>query len=378
MKIFPLFILFSFLFISLNCLFQYSLFKEINSKRKKDNFIVSPLSLFQVLSLAANGAKDITQEEMLSALEIDDLKTLNSINLEILKSLKSFTTLEMANALMTRIPTTEEFSEISEEYCAPAQLLESAEQVNNWCNEKTHGKIKEIVNELKNDTMMILLNAIYFKAKWYEEFSKSNTKPKDFYNYGNETIKVDTMSGKIYTFYYEDDRVQIVDLFFNGDDWASAVIVLPKESEDINDYINSLNKNKNHLLNCVDKIMESREQNVLLELPKFEISGDIALNDILKDLGLVTAFTKSADFTGINKDIPIKIDEILQKTYLKVYEEGTDAAAASKINYAYEGEDSHWGEIHEMKVNRPFLFLIKTNKLPKDNNMLFMAKIEKL
>ena len=131
---------------------------------------------------------------MLETLEVEDIETLNKINYEILEILKNFTTVEIANAVMTKVTSFKKFSEISEKYCAPTQILESAKQVNDWCSEKTHGKIKKIIDQLGDDILMVLLNAIYFKGEWQNKFQTTFTKSKTFYNLGKTKTQVNTMS----------------------------------------------------------------------------------------------------------------------------------------------------------------------------------------
>ena len=107
-----LFIIDYFLFTSLNCSFQVSLFNEINKIKKGKNLIISPLSIFQILSLTTNGAKDKTQLEMIEALQNTDIETLNSINYKILEAFKEFKTVEIANAIMSKFTPLPEFLHI--------------------------------------------------------------------------------------------------------------------------------------------------------------------------------------------------------------------------------------------------------------------------
>ena len=141
-----LFIINYLLFTSLNCSFQVSFFNEMNKNKKGKNLIIiSPLSIFQILSLTANGARGKTQLEMIEALRNTNIETLNSINYKILETFKGFKSVEIANAVMSKFTPLQEFMKISEKYCAPFERLISANQVNNWCNEKTHGKITKII-----------------------------------------------------------------------------------------------------------------------------------------------------------------------------------------------------------------------------------------
>ena len=368
------FFIINLLFISLNCSFQLSLFNELNKNKRGKNLIISPLSIFQILSLTANGARNETQSEMIEALQNEDIDTLNAINYEILEAFQKFTTVEMANAVMSKFEPLEEFMDISEKYCAPFEKLISVKQVNNWCNEKTHGKITEILSKLDATVQMILLNAVYFKGEWSSKFREKLTSKKIFYNFGNEIISVDTMNQISHYYYYQDDEIQAIELPFKKDG-MSALIILPKRSVDINKYINSLNSEENSLSELKSKLKYSK---VNLELPKFELKFDSSLKEVLKDMGMETAFSDYADFTGLREERNLKIDDVLHKTYLKVNEEGTEAAALTVVAIKYLSAAPMEEIVYSMKVNRPFLFFLRSKKLPENYYLLFMSKIEAL
>ena len=204
----------SLLFNSLNCSFQISIFNELNKSKRGQNLIISPLSIFQILSLTANGAKGQTQKEMVQALQGTDLDKLNYVNYEILEKFQTFKTVEIANAVMSRFTPLKEFTEIAEKYCAPIEQLISVQQVNNWCSEKTHGKITKILDQLDASIQMILLNAVYFKGEWSNQFKESLTKKKTFYNLGTELKEVDTMNKLDHFSYFEDTNVQAIQLIY--------------------------------------------------------------------------------------------------------------------------------------------------------------------
>ena len=371
MNTFLLIIFVSFI-IALNCSFQLSLFNEINKRKKGQNLIISPLSIFQILSLTANGAKDKTQLEMVQTLQNEDIEDLNSINYEILEIFKNFTTVEIANAVMSKFLPTQQFLDISEKYCAPYQELISAQQVNNWCDEKTHGKISKIIDELDSAIQMILINAVYFKGTWKNTFNEKFTEKKDFYNKGIEIKQIDTMSQLSSFLYYEDNKLQAIELPYMKDD-ISALIILPRENIDINKYIASLNSEENSLNDLIQKLKYSK---VKLELPKFELEFFSSLKETLSDMGIEIAFTDSANFTGLREEGNLKIDDVLHKTYLKVNENGTEAAAVTAVTVRTTSAKPVHENIYQMKINKPFLFFLRSKKLPQDNDLLFMSKIE--
>ena len=357
---------------SLYCSFQAALFNKMNIEKIGENLIISPLSIFQVLSLTTNGAKGETQSEMLEVLESKDIDELNKINYEIISTFQKLSTIDIANAVMTRFTPLEDFISIANDYLAPIEPLVSVEQVNNWCSNKTHGKIPKILEELNAETVMILLNAVYFKGEWSIQFEPELTKNLSFFNKGTEEIKVETMSQIELFSYYEDKKVQAVELRFKKD-FMSALILLPVEGTDINKYITSLAISNEEYSKIINGLNIAK---VHLQLPKFELNFSDNLNQILKDLGMFNAFNSQyADFTGLREEKGLFISKVIHKTYLKVNEAGTEAAAVTAVAI----DDGYVeGKIHDMKVNRPFLFLLKNSQLPNGHDLVFMSKIEKI
>ena len=347
----------------------------MNKEKKGENLIISPLSIFQALSLAANGAKMQTLSEMLDLLQIDTIDELNEINFKLIDIFRNFTTIDLANAVMSKLEPLEGFKGISEKYLAPIEPLISVDQVNDWCSNKTHGKINKILDKLDDNVMMIILNAIYFKGEWSSRFNEKFTQKLPFYNFGNEEIEIDTMTQISHFNYYEDKKVQAIELNFKKD-YMSAIIILPAEGIDINKYIDTLsisNDEYNKIMNGLYSVK------VDLQLPKFELELRENLNDILIDLGMYDAFNPDkADFTGLIKEKILYIGQVLHKTYLKVFEDGCEAAAVTAIVIPKGASIPIEEKIYEMKINRPFIFLLKNSKLPVGYDLVFMSKIEKI
>ena len=357
-----------------NCSFQISFFKELNKQFINKNLIISPLSAYQILSLAANGAKKNTLTEMISTLGGKSLEELNKINMKILKEAKKFSTVEIANAIMTKINPNKNFIASGQKYGASIQTLKSVSQVNSWCNAKTHGKIKKILNSLDGNIKMILLNAVYFKGLWSIPFEKSMTMKRPFYNLNDKSKekKVDRMQIMDSFQYYEDREVQLIRLPYKKDS-MSAIIILPNENKNINEFISELNDEKLQSL-----LKRMGREKVRLQLPKFELEFSSMLNSVLKKLGMNDAFNEiKANLEGIGKNL--YIGEVIQKTYLKVDESGTEAAAVTVVTVKEKGiKIEKRPKIYSMIVERPFLFLLANDKLPINNEMLFISKIEKL
>ena len=363
----------SLLINSFNCSFQASIFNRMNKEKKGENLIISPLSIFQVLSLTSNGANGQTQSEMLEVLQSKNMDELNQINYDIISTFKKFSTIDIANAVMTKFTPIEDFNVIADKYLATSEPLVSVEQVNNWCSNKTHGKIEKILNYLNPQTIMILINAVYFKGEWLFQFETEMTRNLSFFNKGSEEVKVETMTQFENFRYYEDKKVQAIELKFK-EDYMSAIIILPAEGTDINKYINTLSNSNEDYSKIINGLDYAK---VHLQLPKFELTFSEELNQILIDLGMYNAFSsKDADFSGLKEEGGLYISQVIHKTYLKVNEAGTEAAAVTIISM--DGALPVEEKIYDMKVNRPFLFLLKNSKLPSGYDLVFMSKIEKI
>ena len=352
------------------CSFQTSLFKELNKEFIKKNLIFSPLSAYQILGLTANGAQGTTLKEMLLALGNKDLDELNTINTNILNKIQSFSSIEMANAVMTKNTLKSSFLNMASKYEATVETLKSVTQVNNWCNLKTHGTIPKILDSLPPNTVMALLNAIYFKGTWFKKFDKNKSYRTTFYNYNDETKpkKIEEMSITDNFKFYYDEEIQMVELPYMKDS-MSAIIILPRKKVNINDFIANLDDGK---LNSFIKKMETNT--VQIDLPKFELDFSSSLIKALQNMGMKIPFTFNADFGGMIKNMDLKIEIVHQKSYLKVDEEGVTASSSTAVVIVKKGGLSPYSMI----IDRPFLFMLRNSKLPQNYQMVIMSKIEEL
>ena len=155
----------------------------------------------------------------------------------------------------------------------------------------------------------------------------------------------------------------------------SAIIILPVEGTDINKYIDTLSISNEEYNKIIEGLNRAK---VDLQLPKFELTFKETLNDVLSSLGMYNAFDPiSDDFRGLREEGDLFISQVLHKTYMKVFEDGCEAAAVTAIEALGNGIPME-EKIYDMKINRPFLFLLKNSKLPAGYDLVFMSKIEKL
>lgn len=348
--------------------FQFQFFSVLNKAYQGKNILISPISIYHILSLTANGSMNQTLAEMLKALSEKDLKEMNVANKELHSIIDNFKTMEIANAVFTKFKPLESFTKIIKEYKSEIDILQSVEQVNKWCNEKTHGKIPNILKTLTPNDLMVLINAIYFKGKWEKAFDKNMTRKMDFMNLNKTPKQVLFMNMKADFNYFENKELQAISLPYKEDN-LEAMIILPSKELDINNYISNLTNEK-----YVDIKNKFNKQKIKLSLPKFTIQFGDELRPYFNALGMVIPFSDEADFSSMSKENKLKIGRIIHKSFIEVDEEGTVAAAATAV--VMKKRMMVPAHNIEMIVDHPFLFIIRSNKLAASHDILFISKIE--
>ena len=355
------------------------MFKKIHNTTKiesKKNILISPLSVYQIISLLSNGAKGKTQEEILQTLLIDEnisdktLDKLNSNNENIIKDVKNSGKIKIANAILSKIELLNSFINIGKKYDSYIAKLEGVEQVNDWCREHTNGKITKLIDSLSPDIQIVLLNAIYFYSDWENQFEKKYTKKKNFKNADKSISQVDMMYQTLeYIKYYEDETIQMIELPYKDNNNLSMIIILPREDKYSSsyDYLNKENIDFTKLVNNLSKVEE-----VYFHFPRFEFEYSIELKDVLQHINMVSAFTPSADFSNINSTISLYVSKIIQRTYIKVTETGTEAAAVTGVIIAPTSLPPP--EItYDMNVNHSFIYMIRDKSIKDvDDNELML------
>ena len=346
-----------------NCSFNLKLFKLSNNKDK--NIFISGFSLYIALGMLTNGAEKETLKELCDVLG-NDIEKINKKVFDFL-DLK-FKSIEIANMIATKNKILNDFESIVKKYKSKITNDLNLNYINYWCNKHTNGKIKKILDEISPDIIMIILNAIYFNNKWEKKFPKNKTEEDIFYGLKNESL-VDMMNIEDTFKYGETENEQIIELGYENDN-MSAFIFLPKNGKDINAYIEDLNDEK-----IIELIEQTDYLGINLKFPKFKFEGEIIFNDILKKMGIKKGFKENAEFGKISSE-NMNIEKVLQKTYLEIDEEKTEAAATTVITMKLKGRRP---KKKLMNVNHPFLFFIRCNKgLEKIEQFIFMGKFEDL
>lgn len=355
--------------------FGLKLFKEIVTEEKDKNVFISPLSVSMALGMTYNGANGSTQEAMQRTLELSGLST-QEVNesyqrlINLLSGLDPNVQFQIANSIWYRQDWSfeEEFIDLCKTYfSAGVRGLDfndpnAANIINGWVDKNTSGKIKEIVdNPIDPFTVMFLINAIYFKGIWTYEFDEKKT-TDDWFTLpdgSHKTCKMMTREGEFQ--YFDNDRFQAIDLPY-GDGDFSMTIFLPRPQTSIDSLITEFSQeNWDKWINSFSK------QELTLHMPKFTLEYELKLNDVLKTLGMDIAFSpEQADFTKMYKKGGLCISKVKHKTFVKVNEEGTEAAAVTSVEMIFTSVGL------EMWVDRPFVFVIRENQ---SQTILFMGKI---
>lgn len=361
--------------------FAFDFFRAMEAQPfSKGQAVWSPISVSIALSMTANGAAGETLKEMTDGLGFKgfDLEQINAFNQKLLAELTTLdctTTLAFANSLWLNLgfkPLDAFAKTLAESYDAESRQLDFSTAVpiiNQWCEEKTNGCIKNLLEQLDAASKCVLLNACYFKGGWKIPFMEELTQKKTFNNGDGTTCETDFMHGDGYFRYRKNDLFACVELPY-GNEAFSLQVVLPNEGTDLSACINSLNaKSWNTFLK------EMTPEIVRIELPKFKIEKKELLNESLQALGIRKAFGGKSDFSRLSAE-KIFINKVLQATYFCIDENGTEAAAVTGIFSDIEnvGEEAQTKAI-DFQANRPFLFLL-TEK--STGIVLFIGKVAEI
>ncbi|MBS4172855.1 serpin family protein [Bacillus sp. FJAT-49736] len=348
-------------------------------KDKYGNAFISPTSLFLALAMVYNGADGETNAEIAQVLHTEALNKdeLSKANASLMAKLHQHTKkieLNVANSIWLdkNYHIQKNFSQVSKDYYnAKIQEINKNDPkwpslINDWVSGATNHKIKKIVDPSSDsDFIALLINAIYFKGNWENEFDKKNTVKRNFHLQDGSIKEVPLMKLKEELDYMENDSFQAVSLpYVNGE--MSMKIFLPKENTTLDQFEKMLTSEHWKEWN-----LDFRSRPGTVMLPKFQLNYQVMLNDTLKKLGMKSAFAANANFSKmIQEDAPIYISKVQQKTFLNVDEKGSEAAAATSVAMT-KGAPSR-EEPFQMKVNRPFFITIVDDGT---GTILFMGAI---
>ena len=347
-------------------------FNDLCQTNGKENVCLSPLSAQFALAMVANGAESKTKEEIYKA--VGSSTNVNGYYKELLHTLNTnedwqHCEVNVANSIWinNKLSVKEPFiTENKENFDAAIETVEfndsTLHRINEWCSEKTKDKIPTILNDINPNDRMYLINALYFNAVWNKKFNKENTKKESFTTENGKVVEVDMMRQRENSLYCNNKDFEItVKRYYDGK--YSMLLALPKKKMKCDEAAQAIMSNLEKYLS------EMSRCEVDLSMPKFTVEFGSSLKHVLEQQGITRAFGERAQFNGIS-DEPLCISDIMQKTYIKVDEDGTEAAAVTALRVGAMSMRPQ--NIIPMRLDRPFVFAIIKNE---SNEVLFVGKI---
>ncbi|MFQ6133278.1 MAG: serpin family protein [Armatimonadota bacterium] len=363
-----------------NTRFGFALFSALREEQPTSNVFISPASIAMALAMTYNGAAGETKAAMAKALSLGDmtLDTLNHANDDLRSSLAQAdedVELTVANSLWIRqgAPFAEDFLGVNEDFYG-AELAEldfdspeAADTINDWVRKESRERIDGIMEPpIDPLAVLFLINAVYFNGKWKHAFEKGDTKPADFTLLDGSTKSVHMMSQTEEFGYLDGEGFQTVSLPY-GTGRLSMFILLPDRDSSLAELCEGLEAESWEAI-----AGELRSREVILKLPRFTAEYEAKLNAALIALGMGVAFeSERGDFSKmVAEGPPLYISKVKHKAYVRVDEEGTEAAAATSVEMRLGAAAPT--EPVKVIVDRPFFCAIRDKQT---GTVLFMGAI---
>lgn len=355
---------------------------DVYSELKGDegNLFLSPYSISTALAMTHEGARGQTAEEIARVFHFptDDpgrRAAFAALHNRLNEAAADYT-LRVANALWAQkdYRFLEAYLNVLQSYYAAkatnvdfSGATETARQtINTWVEERTERKIKDLFPQgtIDSDTRLALTNAIYFKGQWVTQFDKRQTKNEAFHVSPDRSVNVPMMrlTGEGVEFkYIQDEDVQVLEMPYKGAK-VSMLVLLPR-SGGLAAFENGLTPEK----------LEGwraglRRQRVDAFLPKFTFETKYFMNKVLQKMGMPTAFSGGADFSGMTGTRDLAIQHVIHQAFVDVNEEGTEAAAATGVSVGRTSVP----QVAVFRADRPFLFAIQDTER---GNLLFLGRV---
>uniref|UniRef100_A0A8C3YMY9 Serpin domain-containing protein n=1 Tax=Catagonus wagneri TaxID=51154 RepID=A0A8C3YMY9_9CETA len=366
---------------SSNTDFAFSLYKELAVATPGKNVIFSPLSVSMALAFLSLGARGKTLTELLEGLKFNLTETPEAeIHrgfqhiLRMLNRPSNLLQLTLGNAMFVdeRLNLLDKFRKDAQELYASEvfptdfQDLEAAMRlINAYVKNKTEGKIVDLLKKLEPLSYAVLVNYIYFKATWKTPFDTNLTSEADFHVSENRTVRVPMMRREnLILPYFRDEELActVVELKYTSND--SALFILPDEGKTPDVEAKLLPETVQETFKF---IFSFPREIAALYLPRFSISSDYNLQDILPQLGIGEVFSDQADLSGVTNTTPLRVSQVVHSALLNVAEEGTEGSASTGIVLERKSFQSN-----TVRFDRPFLFSVV---LKDTQSIIFLGKI---
>lgn len=322
---------------------------------KDQNYMISPFSIKMAMMMAANGANGYTQKEILSALGVSSIDEYNQKASDIITRYNSNkdVNLNVANSIWLNKTEAmganfkDTYKKIISDFYKGVAMEENADtiasKINDFIAKETNNKITNVLpTERPAGFLSALVNTIYFKGSFENQFDTANTKKDTFTDRNGNKSEIDFMNQTKHFGYYENDGVQMLKMNYSGRDIAMYILLNDDDKDvDINDIISKM-----------------EYKNVSVSMPKFKTEFTKSFVDVLKQMGINIAFTNAANFSNMFDNVEAHISDVIHKTFIEVDENGTEAAAATVILMTKNSLPMP-EEIKEFKANRPFTYFIR-------------------
>ncbi|CAO2587223.1 unnamed protein product [Lemmus lemmus] len=356
--------------------FAFSLYRELAHQSNTTNIFFSPVSITTAFAMLSLGTKGVTHTQILEGLEFNLtqigeaeihkgfhhlLQTLNKPDNEL--QLTTGNGLFVQNNLKLAEKFLEEVKKNYHSEPFPVDFTDSEEAkkvINGFVEKGTKGKIVDLVKDLDKDTVLALVNYIFFKGKWKKPFDAENTEEADFHVDKSTTVKVPMMSrlGMFDVHHCSTLSSWILLMDYLGN--ATAIFILPDDGK-MQHLEQTLTKE------LVGKFLEHRHtRSANLHFPKLSISGTYNLKTALSSLGITQVFSQEADLSGVTEDVALKLNKAVHRTELIVDEDGAEEEDISSFRSIPKPL------IPSLHFNRPFIVLILEGA---GHNLLFMGKV---
>uniref|UniRef100_A0A915HKM0 Serpin domain-containing protein n=1 Tax=Romanomermis culicivorax TaxID=13658 RepID=A0A915HKM0_ROMCU len=362
--------------------FAASLGKLLATRNDGVNLFFSPASISMAIAMCHMGADGETEQQMKDVLfgkesteqevqqwaqstlalqsEIKD----QGIALKFANRLYAAKKYPLKNEYIQEVVRVFKSKTLTVDFAKNAEKI--ASEINQWVEEITNKKIQNLVPPgcLTSDVALVIINALYFKSPWFNQFSEHMTQKKKFHSSPSEQIDLDMMHMTDDGLWFEDHEVQVLEMAYAHRE-ASMILILPKEIYGLRNVLQNLDGKK--LLKWINNMTNEKVQ---VQIPKFKIERSFQLNDPLKCLGIKDAFGfDSSDFSKMIDDpkIKVKISEVLHKAFIEVDEKGTEAAAATMVKVVAMccSAKIDRREPKRFVADQPFLFLLTAGRNDK-------------
>ncbi len=348
-------------FVQAHTQFAVELLQGAAKGGKGKNVLVSPFSVQMTLAMVANGANGKTKAEIEAVfgdIPIDEMNEYLYNYWTGMPNTEAYK-VSIANSLWINsgsgIKVPKSFLQTTADYY-DAQVYKSnfgkqtVTDMNNWVKKYTNGMIDSIVNELDGKAdMMMLLNTLFFEADWKNTYGQGQVSAGTFTTENGTQRSVQMLSKTEKMRYISDGEATGFAKDYKGG-YYSFVALLPNKGTPLDEYITSLTAEK------VQNALNSGAISVYAEIPKFAYECDVDMNKLLADMGMPTAFTANADFTGLDTSGQgAYLGEVRHKTHIELSEEGTKAGAVTSAKVMKGLRDA------SVKLNRPFVYMIVDN-----------------